>query len=189
MFFIYLRLGFEHILDVNGYDHILFIIALCAGYKYSDWRRLMVLVTAFTIGHSLTLALSALDIVVFRAEVIEFLIPLTILLTAIYNVASLQKVHSVNWNYVLAMVFGWIHGLGFSNYFKALLGREESIIGPLLSFNLGVELGQVIIVLIILLISYISIVKFKIQERDWTIFLSGAATSIALVLMLDAKFW
>lgn len=189
MFSVYLKLGFEHILDINGYDHILFIIALCAGYKYADWKKVLILVTAFTIGHSLTLALSALDIVVFRAEIIEFLIPLTILLTAVSNVTFLQKIPSVNWNYILALVFGWIHGLGFSNYFKALLGREESIIGPLLSFNLGVELGQVIIVMFLLLVSYIATAKLRIADRDWTVFLSGAAASVALILMLEAKFW
>jgi len=189
MFSIYLELGYDHILDVNGYDHILFIIALCAGYRYSDWKKVLVLVTAFTVGHSITLALSALDIVVFKAELIEFLIPLTILFTAIYNVLSLDKESSINWNYMLAMVFGWIHGLGFSNYFKALLGREESIVGPLLSFNLGVELGQVIIVLLILFLSYVFVRKFKVQHRDWTIFLSGAAASVSLMLMMEAKFW
>ena len=188
MFSIYLRLGFDHILDVNGYDHILFIIALCAVYRYSEWRKVLVLITAFTVGHSITLALSALNIVVFNAEIIEFLIPLTIFLTALYNVLSIGKEHSINWNYVIAMVFGWIHGLGFSNYFKALLGKEESIISPLLSFNLGVELGQLIIVMLILLISYVSLVRLKIQHRDWIIFLSGAAASVALVLMLEAKF-
>ncbi|MFT4567353.1 MAG: hypothetical protein ACI9FN_002319 [Saprospiraceae bacterium] len=189
MFSIYLRLGFDHILDVNGYDHILFLIALCAVYRYSEWRKVLVLVTAFTVGHSITLALSALGIVVFKADVIEFLIPLTILFTAIFNILSLRKEPSINWSYILAMVFGWIHGLGFSNYFKALLGKEESIIGPLLSFNLGVEIGQIIIVLAILMLSYIFLVRLKIQHRDWTIFLSGAASSVAMVLILEAKFW
>lgn len=189
MFQTYLQLGFEHILDLNGYDHILFIIALCAGYRYEDWRKVVVLITAFTVGHSITLALSALDIVVFRAEVIEFLIPVTIFLTAVYTILSYQRVSSIRWDYLLAMVFGWIHGLGFSNYFKALLGREESIIGPLLSFNLGVELGQIIIVLIAMILSYVFTHHMRGAHRDWMLVLSGAAGGVALMLLVEAKFW
>ena len=123
MFSTYLELGFDHILDMKGYDHILFVIVLCAVYKVSEWKKILILVTAFTVGHSVTLAMSALNVVSFKAEIIEFLIPLTILITALYNVLEKKKSHlNINWNYVMALFFGFIHGLGFSNYFKALLG-------------------------------------------------------------------
>lgn len=190
MFSTYLQLGFDHILDLNGYDHILFIVALCAVYTAGQWKNILILVTAFTIGHSLTLALSALDIVVFRAEVIEFLIPLTILLTALFNVYKKDyKSHQVNINYALALFFGLIHGLGFSNYFKALLGREESIIAPLLAFNIGVELGQIVIVLITVLLGYFFATMLKTPQREWNLFVSGAAAGVAFILLIDAKFW
>lgn len=190
MFKTYLTLGFEHILDIQGYDHILFIIALCALYRYSDWKRILILVTAFTIGHSITLALSALGVVVFRSDIIEFLIPLTIALTALYNVIRKES-ESVNLNisYLIALVFGWIHGLGFSNYFKALLGKEESIIGPLFAFNIGVELGQLIIVMVTMAISMLLSKYMQVKHRDWTIFVSGGAFAVALTLLLEAKFW
>lgn len=190
MFKTYLTLGFEHILDLQAYDHILFIIALCAIYKYSELKHIVVLVSAFTIGHSITLALSALGIVVFRSEVIEFLIPLTIALTALFNILikGNQK-GRVNYSYIMAMVFGWIHGLGFSNYFKALLGKEENIIGPLFSFNVGVELGQLIIVGITMGLSMVLVRFFNVKHRDWTIFVSGGAFAVAFTLMLEAKFW
>ncbi len=190
MFPVYFELGLDHILDLNGYDHILFIIALCATYRITEWRRVLILVTAFTIGHSVTLALSALNLVIFRSDVIEFLIPVTILVTALYNV--LRKDHAasnIKFSYLIALVFGWIHGLGFSNYFKALLGGEESVVGPLFAFNIGVEVGQIIIVAITMAVGFVIMSKFKASQREWTLFVSGAAVGIALMLMMDAKFW
>ena len=186
MFSVYLQLGFEHILDLKAYDHILFIIALCAIYRVAEWRKILILVTAFTIGHSLTLALSALRIVNLPADLIEFLIPLTILITALYNVLrKAEASQRVLWNYFLALFFGLIHGLGFSNYFRALLGQEENIIGPLFAFNVGVELGQLLIVAIIMAVSFVVMNVFKAKQRDWTLFISGAAAGVAFILMLE----
>jgi len=190
MFKVYLELGFKHILDLNAYDHILFVIVLCAVYNWKDWKKLLVLVTAFTIGHSITLALSALGIVVFSAELIEFLIPLTILATAIANITLDHDTSKViRLNYCLALFFGCIHGLGFSNYLKALLGGEESIVRPLLSFNLGVELGQLIIVALIFVANYFITQFLGVKQRSWTIFMSGAAAGIAIILMRETGFW
>ncbi len=190
MFKTYLQLGFDHILDINAYDHILFVVALCAVYSFKEWRKILILVTAFTIGHSFTLALSALKIVVFPAEIIEFLIPLTIFATAIFNVSHLhESPKMIKLNYLLALFFGWIHGLGFSNFFKALMGPDESILGPLFAFNLGVELGQIIIVFLTVLLGYIIINKLKKPLREWNLFVSGAAAGIAIILMMEAKFW
>jgi hypothetical protein len=157
MFGDYVKLGFEHILDPQGYDHILFVVALAIVYNIRDWKKVAILVTAFTLGHSLTLALSALDLVSINADLIEMLIPVTIMLTAIFNIWSSNKssTSSIQANYGLAAGFGLIHGLGFSNFFKAIIGKEEIIVQPLLAFNLGVELGQLIIVLLVLCISFL----------------------------------
>ena len=185
MFQVYLELGFDHILDLNAYDHILFVVALCAVYKLAEWRHILILVTAFTIGHSLTLAMSALDVVEVNADLIEFLIPLTILATALFNVMRKEgDSNKIMLNYFLALFFGLIHGLGFSNYFKALLGREESVVGPLFAFNVGVELGQIIIVAATIVIGYVLMNYFKVKQREWNLFISGAAAGIAIVLML-----
>ena len=130
----YLRLGFAHIANLNAYDHIIFIVALCAVYQLMQWKNVLVLVTAFTIGHSLTLALATLQIVTLPTNIIEFLIPLTIFFTALYNIfeteAHLDR-RKMRINYGLALFFGLIHGLGFSNYLRMLLGSEESIFLPL----------------------------------------------------------
>ena len=196
MFQTYLQLGFEHISDLAGYDHILFIVALCAIYKLSEWRQVAILVTAFTIGHSVTLALAALDIIKVSSSWIEFLIPITIMLTALYNVyfhrfeensSSGPSKIGLQLNYFFALIFGLIHGMGFSNFFRAILmpGEENQLIQQLLAFNIGVELGQLLIVGFVLAISYLVINVFKSPQRAWNLFVSGAAFGISLIMALE----
>ena len=188
----YFQLGYQHIADVTAYDHILFIVALCATYLASQWKLILVLVTAFTIGHSITLALATLNIILVSPEIIEFLIPVTILLTALFNVVRKEEVISPSarrLNYGLALFFGLIHGMGFSNYLRQLLGQEESIWQPLLAFNLGLEFGQILIVLVIMGLSYLFLNKLKVSHRDWNVFVSGAASGIAVTLMMETWVW
>jgi len=183
---VYTKLGFDHILDPKGYDHILFVVALCAVYVVKDWKKVLILVTAFTIGHSLTLALSALKIISISSSLVETLIPITILLTCIYNIIKgrIEKEKHVI-NYLLALGFGFIHGLGFSNFFKALLGQEESIVGPLFYFNIGVELGQIIIVLLTLLLSYIVVDVLKVKHKYYNYTISGIILIWAIKMMVN----
>jgi hypothetical protein len=198
-FELYFGLGKDHILDYkNGYDHILFIIALCALYQLRDWKNVLILVTAFTLGHSLTLALSALDIIRVKVELIEFLIPVTILLTAGSNIFKKEDVftgravqlnYSVQLNYFYAAFFGLIHGLGFSNYLKSILGRDHSIITQLLAFNLGLELGQIIIVAVFLVTSFILVDLFGMNRRDWKLVISSAVAGIAIILIKEKMYW
>ena len=188
LFELYLRLGFKHIIDINGYDHIVFILALCAAYNFTQFRKILILITAFTIGHSVTLALSTLKLVLIRADIIEFLIPVTILFTATSNLFVSNK-RKTQFIYSLTLFFGLIHGLGFSNYLKELLGKESSIVTPLLAFNLGLEIGQILIVTIQLLILFLAINLFKMNHKHWRIFISGAAAGIATILIIENKFW
>mgnify|MGYP000394658566 CR=1 FL=1 len=177
----YIELGYDHILDPEGYDHILFIIALCVGYMWTDWRKILVLVTAFTIGHSLTLALSALDIVRISSDLVETLIPITIVLTCIHNVfVAMTDQTSIKGQYSLALGFGLIHGLGFSNFFRALVFGDESIIPSLLSFNIGVELGQIAIVLLTLVIGYLMINFLNIPRKYYIITMSLVVMAMAV---------
>lgn len=181
----YLELGFDHILDPKGYDHILFIIALCAIYSLKEWKKIVMLVTAFTIGHSLTLALSALDVVKVNADIVELLIMLSILATCIYNIIQVKfSFDKIYFHYSVALGFGLIHGLGFSNFFKAMLGRSEEIIWPLFSFNVGVELGQLIIVLAILLVSYLLVDLMKIKKELYTIIVSSGIFLWVISMMI-----
>ena len=188
LFELYFKLGLQHIADLKGYDHILFILILCAVYSFKEWRRVLILVTAFTIGHSLTLALATLDVLRVDGDVIEFLIPLTIFITALANVLSKKQIVSTFHHYLkysAALFFGLIHGLGFSNYLRSLLGSEKGLLLPLFSFNIGIEVGQVLIVSIIMMLTVLVVDLLKFPRREWHILLSGAGLGISLVLMFE----
>ncbi len=197
LFTTYLQLGFWHIWSWQATDHLTFLLALCAPYVLADWRRVVALVTSFTVGHSLTLALATLGIVGVNSPVVEALIPVTIMLTAVLN---MQRVGSalarrparptpVVWSApnALALAFGLIHGLGFSTYLRSLLGENSRPITELLSFNLGVELGQLLVVSIILLLGFVVLRGFGAARRDWVLTTSGAALGVALLLLLQMK--
>jgi hypothetical protein len=187
-FQMYLQLGIEHITDLKGYDHILFLITLIAIYQFRHWKKILILITAFTIGHTVSLLVASFDIVSFPTRWIEFLIALTILLTALANIfmakTETSKGHHI-YKYVMGLVFGLIHGLGFSNYLKSLILSEESIIGPLFSFNLGIEAGQLIIVAVFLLLGLMAMNIFKAKPRDWNLVFSGAGLGVSLILLIE----
>jgi HupE / UreJ protein len=188
-FILYLQIGFEHIINTNGLDHILFVLALCLRYQLPSWKKLLVLITAFTIGHSLTLALSVFNFIHFSTTWIEFLIPLTIIITTINNVwvkenNTQEKLPTI---YFLALFFGLIHGIGFSNGLKSMLGKTENIIPQLFAFNVGLEVGQLLIVSIAVAISFIFVTLFKINKRSYILFLSGGIAALALQMAIERK--
>ncbi|MCC9166743.1 HupE/UreJ family protein [Pontibacter sp. XAAS-A31] len=186
----YLKLGFHHIYDFGAYDHMLFLLALSAIYTLGDWRKVIALVTCFTIGHSITLALATFNIIQFDSALIEFLIPVTILFTCIINFFKLKgtasKQHPI-WSLhnLMAILFGLIHGMGFSNFLKSILGRNSKIWEQLLAFNIGIELGQLLIVSILLVAGFIVMNVFNAKRRDWIMVLSSAAAGISLIMILE----
>lgn len=186
-FWLYFELGWQHILDWQGYDHILFVTALCGVYLLNDYKKVLILVTAFTIGHSLTLALSVYNKVLIPSTIIEFLIPVTIFLTAIRNIVTKKqnKANDGTANYILALLFGLIHGLGFSNYLKSLLGKSNNVVAELFAFNVGLEFGQIIIVICILLLSFLLVNVLKVQKREWNLFFSSAIFGISLIMAIE----
>ena len=194
-FEIYLPLGFQHITNIQGYDHILFVIALCAVYRLKDWKKIALLITAFTIGHSITLVLATLNLISYSTKLIELLIPITIVLACLINFFHKSTTYSLDvekpsfFRYPVAMIFGLIHGMGFSNYLKSLLGTEQSIWQPLLAFNIGLEFGQLVIVVIVLIISSLLLDIFRVKKHNWNLILSGIVLGIALTLIRDAEFW
>jgi hypothetical protein len=183
----YGRLGFKHIIDLEGVDHILFVLALTLRYVWSDWKKILVLVTSFTIGHSLTLALSTLSMIDISVNWIELMIPVTILITALSNfwVKDFEFKEQNLTHYALALFFGLIHGLGFSNYLKSLLGKEASLLGPLFSFNIGLEIGQILIVGVILALSYALITGVKIPRKMYVRYGSILAISLSLRMIIE----
>ncbi len=188
LFQTYFSLGFDHILDPRAFDHIVFLIALCAVYTWAEWKQLAILVTAFTIGHSLTLAMAVLDVIQFSSTLVETLIPITIMITALLNVVlstnHFQK--QKRWHYVLALVFGFIHGMGFSGLLKQmqLLG-EDTLLMQLFAFNIGIEVGQLLIVTFIMGIVYLILNVLNIRQLSWKIFISGATFGIGIILLLQ----
>lgn len=186
----YLLIGKDHILDLkNGYDHILFVIALCAVYAVRDWKKVLILVTAFTIGHSITLALATFNLVQFSTRLVEFLIPCTIFITAVSNLfrseVSIEK-SNIHLNYLFAGGFGLIHGLGFSTLLRELLGGSKSIVSLLLAFNIGLELGQIIIVAVFMALTFIIVDLAGVSRRDWKMIISSAVAGIALILIKES---
>lgn len=190
-FWIYFDMGKDHIADWKGYDHILFVMALCLRYTVADWKKVLVLVTAFTIGHSITLALSTLNYVDIPSDWIEFLIPVTILITALSNlgVKGFEFKSRFPLIYFFALFFGLIHGLGFSNYLKSILGKNDNLVADLLAFNLGLELGQLMIVALAMLISWIFLQLLRVERRTYLLFVSGGVFGIALIMTLERIPW
>jgi hypothetical protein len=190
-FQLYFQLGIQHILDIKGFDHILFVVALCAIYVTRDWKKILILVTAFTIGHSITLALATLKLVRVNSDWIEFLIPVTIAVTAVSNIFSPKPSsgRGIQINYVFALFFGLIHGLGFSNYLRSLLGKEASIFQPLLAFNLGLEVGQLVIVTITVVVAGLLVGIVGVNRKDWALVISSIVLGMAIMMMIDTKFW
>ena len=190
-FKLFVELAFKHVLDWQAYDHILFFIVLTVVYKFSDWKKALLLITFFTIGHTLTLGLATFDIITIKKELIEFLIPLTILITAAVNLFTVNKknFHQSNTNIFLAFFFRLIHGLGLSGFLKMTLDDGDSKLIPLLEFALGVELAQIFIVIIILVAGYIAHYFFRIKKRDWVLALSSIVIGIIIPMLVERKFW
>lgn len=182
----YFALGWEHIISWDALDHLLFIAALAAIYLLKDWKQVLILVTAFTIGHSLTLALSVMDVFRFPANWVEFLIPCTIVITAISNLFQKKFTpKSIRINYFLALFFGLIHGMGFANTIRFMLANDQSFGWGLFGFNVGLEVGQIVVVAALLLLTQVIVTLFKINRREWVIFLSAAVFSLSLKIALE----
>ena len=189
-FWMYTQIGFNHIANLSGMDHILFVAALCIRYQLSDWKKWLILVTAFTIGHSVTLVLSVFNYLDFATNWIEFLIPVTILITAISNMFVKQFSFNSKFPviYFFALFFGLVHGLGFSFYLKSLLGMQQNIAPALLAFNWGLEIGQILIVMAILVISFIFVTLLKAPRRDIILIVSGGILALSLQMAIERYF-
>jgi len=182
----YFKMGWEHIISSDALDHQLFILALACVYTIGDIKKVLILVTAFTIGHSLTLALSVYDIIRFSSKWVEFLIPCTIFLTALNNIIQVDKKGaSARINYYLALCFGLIHGMGFANAIRIMLAKDQTIGWGLFGFNVGLEAGQIFCVAIILIVSILFLYGLKIKRRDWIFFLSSGVFALAVKMALE----
>jgi hypothetical protein len=192
-FWIYFQIGLKHVLDIHAYDHVLFLIALAVPFSFKDWKQIVMLVSMFTIGHTLALLLSIFGIIAIKVNVVELLIPITILITALFNLFTAgksSKKESINLVFFITLFFGIIHGLGFSNYFKSILGgTPSSKLIPLGEFALGIEAAQIVVVFVVLLLSYIVQTVFRFSKRDWTLVMSAFIIGVVLPMIIESEIW
>ena len=192
-FWLYFKVGLNHVLDIHAYDHVLFLIALMVPYAFKDWKRIFLLVSLFTIGHTLSLLLSVYGVVSVKTSLVEFLIPITILVTAIFHLFTAgksSKNESITFVAIVTLFFGVIHGLGFSNYFKTILpGKASDKLLPLLEFALGIEAAQIIVVLVVLIIAYIVQTFFRFSKRDWALVMSAFIIGVVLPMIIGNEIW
>ena len=192
-FWIYFQIGLKHVLDIHAYDHVLFLIALAVPFTFKDWKQTVLLVSMFTIGHTLALLLSIFGIIAIKVNVVELLIPITILITASFNLFTAgksSKKESINLVFFITLFFGIIHGLGFSNYFKSILGGSpNSKLIPLGEFALGIEAAQIVVVFVVLVLSYIVQTVFRFSKRDWTLVMSAFIIGVVLPMIVASEIW
>jgi hydrogenase/urease accessory protein HupE len=188
---LYFKLGLSHVLDIAAYDHVLFLIVLAVVFHFNQWKKAIWLITFFTIGHSLTLALAAYDLIKVPLDIVEFLIPVTICITGVFNIlrASNTVTEKEKITFFFALFFGLIHGLGFSNYFRILIGKEDDKILPLLEFALGIEAAQIIIVFSVLLLGMFLQNFFRVVKRDWVLVTSAIVIGVSIPMIINRIFW
>ena len=190
-FWFNVQYGINHVLDINGYDHVLFLIVLTVPYLFKDWKRVLILVSLFTLGHSLSLILAAYDVVQINGTLVEFLILFTILVVALYNVFTSgrkSKHQNVNILMLSTLFFGLVHGFGFAREFKLFVGKTESKLAPLLEFALGIEIAQIIIVFMVLFIGFLGQTIFRFSNRDWVMVMSSIVVGILIPMLMEFSF-
>ena len=192
-FWIYFEVGMRHVLNLFSYDHVMFLIALSVPYVFKDWKKVLLLVSLFTVGHTLALLLSVYEIIVVKVDIIEFLIPITILITAFFHLFTAGKSaknESISVIGVITLFFGIIHGLGFATYFKSIIGgTSDSKLLPLLEFATGIEAAQIIVVLVSLIAAYCVQTLFRFSKRDWTLVMSSFVIGVVLPMIIESKIW
>ena len=190
-FWFNVQYGIHHVLDIKAYDHVLFLIVLTVPYLFKDWKRVLLLVTMFTLGHSLSLVLAVYGVVTVKATLVEFLIPISILIVALFNVFTSGKgaqKEKIGVLFLSTLFFGLIHGLGFAREFKMLLGDSDSKLMLLLEFAVGIELAQIIIVFAVLLLGYIMQTIFRFNKRDWILVISAIVVGLVIPMILNSPF-
>ena len=186
-FWFNVKIGICHILDINGYDHVLFLMVLAVPYVFKDWKRVLVLVSLFTIGHTISLFLGAYDVVTVNSKLVEFLIPITILIAAVYNVFTAGKKernNKISVLFITTLFFGLIHGLGFAREAKML--DDDGSLAFLLEFAIGIEIAQIIVVFIILFLGFLFQTIFRFSRRDWVMVLSAIVIGLVIPMILGS---
>ncbi|QRM88969.1 HupE/UreJ family protein [Lacinutrix sp. WUR7] len=189
-FWFNVQYGINHVLDINAYDHVLFLIVLAVPYIFKDWKRILMLVSIFTLGHTLSLVLAAYGVVSVNGKLVEFLIPITILVMAIFNVFTAGKTaksDKVGVLFFSTLFFGLVHGLGFAREFKLMVGKTENKLITLLEFALGIELAQIIIVFVVLFLGFLMQTIFRFSKRDWVMVVSAIVIGLVIPMIINSN--
>ncbi|MAX71080.1 MAG: HupE / UreJ protein [Flavobacteriaceae bacterium] len=189
-FWFNVQYGINHVLDLDGYDHVLFLMVLAVPYLFKDWKRVLLLVSVFTLGHTLSLVLASYGIVSVNGSLVEFLIPVTILITAIYNVFTAGKKErnsKISLLFFSTLFFGLIHGLGFAREFKMFAGQSQNRLELLIEFALGIEIAQIIIVFVVLFIGFLCQTIFRFSRRDWVMVLSSIVIGLVIPMIIHSE--
>lgn len=187
-FWFNVQYGMNHVLDINAYDHVLFLVVLTVPYMFKDWKRVLLLVTMFTLGHTISLILAVYGVISINSSLVEFLIPITILIVALYNVFTAGKKapsEKIGILFFSTLFFGLVHGLGFASEFKMFVGRSSNKLLPLVEFALGIELAQIIIVFVVLFLGFICQTVFRFSKRDWIMVLSAIVIGLVIPMLIN----
>ena len=187
-FWFNVKYGINHGLDPNGYDHVLFLMVLAVPYIFKDWKRVLILVSMFTLGHTLSLVLAAYGVVTINGKLVEFLIPVTILIAAVYNIftAGKKERNGLGILFATTLFFGLVHGFGFAREFKMFAGLAENKLELLIEFALGIEIAQVIIVFVVLFLGFLMQTVFRFSRRDWVMVLSSIVVGLVIPMILES---
>lgn len=190
-FILYFRLGYRHVLDIYGVDHMLFIVAIMSVFLLRDWRKALILFLFYVLGSSLSLSLSVNEIIRIDINIVDYLIPVTLLIAAVMNIFKKHESYTPRsvFRFIIIFIFGFIHGLGFADYLKDILGTDLNLALPIIGFNLGVELGLLLVALVFLMISWIFVNNLGVGRRDWNLVISSGIAGIALTLMFESRYW
>ncbi len=191
-FWFNVQYGMNHVLDINAYDHVLFLLVLTVPYVFKDWKRVLLLVSMFTLGHTLSLVMAVYGVISVNAKLIEFLIPISILIVALYNVFTAGKKaasEKIGLLFLSTLFFGLIHGLGFAREFTMFVGRSDSKLLPLVEFALGIELAQLIVVFIVLFLGFICQTIFRFSKRDWIVVLSAIVVGLVIPMLINNELF
>lgn len=191
-FWIFFEVGMRHILNLSAYDHVLFLIAMTVPYAFKDWKNVLILATLFTLGHTLALLLSVFGIMVIKVNVVELLIPITILITAVFHLFTAgksAKKESISVIGMITLFFGIIHGLGFATYFSTIIGNSSAKLLPLLEFALGIEAAQLLVLFVVLLLAYFVQTVFRFSKRDWALVLASFVIGVVVPMIIENEIW
>ena len=189
-FFFNVNYGINHVLDINAYDHVLFLMALTLPFVFKDWKRVLLFVTMFTLGHTISLVLASYDIVSVNANLVEFLIPITILIMALFHVFTAGKgaqKEKIGLLFFSTLFFGLVHGFGFAREFKMLLSSDENKLVSLLEFAIGIEIAQLIIVFIVLFLGFLGQTIFRFTRRDWIMVMASIVVGLTIPMVLNSE--